>query len=138
MLTVLYKSTPKSLLIGIIYQIDARLWRKYFAVFRHAWAASAFKGAFGERLLLPDLRRHAANNAAWVDVVQARQGRIINSFYLFSNLIYLFICFINSIYYAAGKRCGQEEQLLPRHRPHRLVEVRPLRRPLRTGELDPK
>ena len=68
-------ATPKSLLIGM-YQIDARLWRKYGAVFRHAWAASAFKGAFGERLLLPDLERHAANNAAWVDVVQAhaRQG----------------------------------------------------------------
>ena len=58
-------------MIGIIHQIDARLWRKYGTVFRHAWAASAFKGAFGERLLLPDLERHAANHAAWVDVVQA-------------------------------------------------------------------
>ena len=42
-------------------------------MFRHAWAASAFKGAFGERLLLPDGERHAANNAAWMDVV-AREG----------------------------------------------------------------
>ena len=43
-------------------------------MFRHAWAASAFKGAFGERLLLPVGERHAANNAAWMDVV-AREGR---------------------------------------------------------------
>lgn len=55
------------------YQIDARLWRKYGLVFRHAWAASAFKGAFGERLLLPDLERHEANHAAWMGVV-AREG----------------------------------------------------------------
>ena len=42
-------------------------------MFRHAWVASAFKGAFGERLLLPDGERHAANNAAWMNVV-AREG----------------------------------------------------------------
>ena len=42
-------------------------------MFRHAWAASAFKGAFGERLLLPDRERHAANNAAWMGVV-AKEG----------------------------------------------------------------
>ena len=74
----IFDQRPNPSLTGI-YQIDARLWRKYFAVFRHAWAASAFKGAFGERLLLPDLERHAANNAAWMDVVQAhaRQGSAV-------------------------------------------------------------
>ena len=38
--------------------VDGDTWRTYSAVFAHLWTASAFKGAFGERLFMPNLHRH--------------------------------------------------------------------------------
>ena len=38
--------------------VDGDKWRMLSAVFSHIWTASAFKGAFGERLFMPNLHRH--------------------------------------------------------------------------------
>ena len=38
--------------------IDGPTWASYSASFDYIWAASAFKGAFGERLFMPNILRH--------------------------------------------------------------------------------
>ena len=38
--------------------IDKSTWSSYGSTFEHVWAASAFKGAFGERLFMPNVQRH--------------------------------------------------------------------------------
>lgn len=52
--------------------VQVQVWEKYGAVFRTAWAASAFKGAFGEQLYVPDARRHLENNLRWLEVMSQR------------------------------------------------------------------
>lgn len=49
--------------------VQPQVWEKYAAVFKTAWTASAFKGAFGETLYVPDARRHLENNLRWLDVM---------------------------------------------------------------------
>eukprot|EP00094_Tigriopus_californicus_P011003 TCALIF_10614-PA protein Name:"Similar to HEXDC Hexosaminidase D (Homo sapiens)" AED:0.13 eAED:0.13 QI:0/0.4/0.33/0.5/0.4/0.5/6/936/592 len=49
--------------------IDVYTWRKYVRVFKNIWVAGSFKGAFGERLLVPPLRRHSQNLQSWLDVI---------------------------------------------------------------------
>lgn len=49
--------------------VQPQVWEKYAAVFKTAWTASAFKGAFGETLYIPDARRHLENNLRWLDVM---------------------------------------------------------------------
>ena len=42
-----------------VNNVDGKNYRRtYSAVFPHLWTASAFKGAFGERLFMPNLHRH--------------------------------------------------------------------------------
>ena len=42
-----------------VNNVDVKNYRRtYSAVFPHLWTASAFKGAFGERLFMPNLHRH--------------------------------------------------------------------------------
>lgn len=49
--------------------VQSSVWDKYAAVFKTAWTASAFKGAFGPTLYVPDARRHLENNLRWLDVM---------------------------------------------------------------------
>ncbi|CAH1118945.1 unnamed protein product [Phaedon cochleariae] len=49
--------------------VQPAVWEKYAAVFQTAWTASAFKGAFGETLYIPNARRHLENNLRWLDVM---------------------------------------------------------------------
>ncbi|KAB0790321.1 hypothetical protein PPYR_12458 [Photinus pyralis] len=49
--------------------VQSPVWDKYASVFKTAWTASAFKGAFGESLYVPDARRHLENNLRWLDVM---------------------------------------------------------------------
>ncbi|ALC46773.1 CG7985, partial [Drosophila busckii] len=59
-----------------IYQfIQPQLWDTYAKIFPSAWAASAFKGAFGESLLVPPLQRHLENNIRWLAVIAKEGGR---------------------------------------------------------------
>ena len=41
--------------------VDASIWTTFGIAFDNIWTASAFKGAFGERLFSVNVQRHAAN-----------------------------------------------------------------------------
>lgn len=49
--------------------LPSSLWEKYSEVFPYLWTASAFKGAFGETLTVPDAKRHLENHKAWLNVM---------------------------------------------------------------------
>lgn len=49
-------------------------------VFKTAWAASAFKGAFGETLSIPDAKRHLENNLRWLEVMSQQEKRFKRGF----------------------------------------------------------
>ncbi|XP_053680565.1 hexosaminidase D [Anopheles nili] len=55
--------------------VQSATWEKYASVFSTAWAASAFKGAHGEGLLLPPIRRHLENTLRWLAVMQGEGSR---------------------------------------------------------------
>ena len=50
--------------------VDSLTWANYGEVFGHIWAASAYKGAFGERLYAVNVQRHVGNNLAWLEVMR--------------------------------------------------------------------
>lgn len=50
------------------------LWEKYSQVFPSMWTASAYKGAFGETLTVPDAKRHLENNRAWLTVMSEKNS----------------------------------------------------------------
>ncbi|KAF7269591.1 hypothetical protein GWI33_017368 [Rhynchophorus ferrugineus] len=52
--------------------VQPPIWDKYSAVFKTAWTASAFKGAFGETLYIPNGRRHLENNLRWLEVMSTQ------------------------------------------------------------------
>lgn len=58
--------------------VQTQVWEKYAAVFSTAWAASAFKGAFGETMFVPDARRHLENNLRWLEVM-SQQDRLFKT-----------------------------------------------------------
>ena len=57
--------------------IDYTIWRMYSELFRGIWAASAFKGASGERQYIPDILLHVKNQLAWLDVME-RESQQVN------------------------------------------------------------
>lgn len=60
--------------------VQPQIWEKYAAVFQTAWTASAFKGAFGETLYIPDARRHLENNLRWLDIMTQQSSYFKNGF----------------------------------------------------------
>lgn len=60
--------------LDIYHYISPQLWDTYAKVFHTAWAASAFKGAFGESLMLPPVPQHLENNLRWMAVI-AKEGK---------------------------------------------------------------
>lgn len=55
--------------------VTSQMWDKYATIFPTAWTASAFKGAFGETLVIPPARRHLENNLKWLAVIQSEDAR---------------------------------------------------------------
>ena len=49
--------------------VEPVAWSSYASVFEHVWAASAFKGAYGERLFSVNIQRHVANHVSWLEVM---------------------------------------------------------------------
>ncbi|RWS06838.1 hypothetical protein B4U79_08355 [Dinothrombium tinctorium] len=45
-------------------------WMTYAEVFPNLWTASAFKGAFGETLMVPNVKMHLENNEAWLEAMK--------------------------------------------------------------------
>jgi hexosaminidase len=58
--------------------IQSQTWEKYSQVFKTSWVAGAFKGAFGERLLIPQNRRHLENTLKWLAIMQNEGNRFQN------------------------------------------------------------
>ncbi|CAG7833840.1 unnamed protein product [Allacma fusca] len=50
----------------------------YTSVFPHIWVASAFKGAFGEKLYNVNINRHALNHLSWLKTLGNYQAKIKN------------------------------------------------------------
>uniref|UniRef100_A0A2P2I1L9 beta-N-acetylhexosaminidase n=1 Tax=Hirondellea gigas TaxID=1518452 RepID=A0A2P2I1L9_9CRUS len=60
--------------------VQPSMWTKYSQVFSHIWAASAFKGAFGEQLTVPNVRRHLDNHMNWLDVMSTESSKFSGGF----------------------------------------------------------
>lgn len=60
--------------------VQPSVWSKFAQVFPRIWAASAFKGAFGEQLTVPNVRRHLDNNLNWLDVMAAESPKFTGGF----------------------------------------------------------
>lgn len=60
--------------------VQPSVWTKYGQVFPNIWAASAFKGAFGEQLTVPNVRRHLDNNLNWLDVMASEATKFTGGF----------------------------------------------------------
>jgi len=56
------------------------VWEKYQIVFPYAWTASAFKGAFGETLYIPNVKRHLENNLNWLQLMSNENSRFTGGF----------------------------------------------------------
>lgn len=50
-------------------------WGTYSEAFESIWAASAFKGAFGETLTVPNARMHLENNEGWLEVMSEQHAK---------------------------------------------------------------
>lgn len=53
----------------IYHFVSYQVWTSFSEAFDNIWAASAFKGAFGETLTVPNVKMHLENNEAWVSVM---------------------------------------------------------------------
>ncbi|XP_063231562.1 hexosaminidase D [Bacillus rossius redtenbacheri] len=60
--------------------VPSMVWDKFAAVFPRVWAASAFKGAFGETLYVPNVKRHLENNLRWLEVMAAEGPKFKGGF----------------------------------------------------------
>ncbi|XP_025194416.1 hexosaminidase D [Melanaphis sacchari] len=56
------------------------VWEKYQIVFPNVWTASAFKGAFGETLYVPNVKRHLENNLNWLQLMSNENSRFTGGF----------------------------------------------------------
>ncbi|XP_069678922.1 hexosaminidase D-like [Periplaneta americana] len=60
--------------------VPSMVWDKFAAVFPYVWSASAFKGAFGETLYIPNVKRHLENNLRWLEVMSAEGPKFKGGF----------------------------------------------------------
>ncbi|XP_034234108.1 hexosaminidase D-like, partial [Thrips palmi] len=56
------------------------IWDKFASVFPRAWTASAFKGAFGETMYIPNIKRHLENNLKWLEVMTSEGPKFKEGF----------------------------------------------------------
>ena len=57
-----------------------RVYQTFAEVFPRAWTASAYKGAFGETLVLPPLRRHLDNTLNWLTTMRRESSLFSDGF----------------------------------------------------------
>ncbi|KAJ9578744.1 hypothetical protein L9F63_005033 [Diploptera punctata] len=60
--------------------VPSMVWDKFAAVFPYVWSASAFKGAFGETLYIPNVKRHLENNLRWLEVMSSEGPKFKGGF----------------------------------------------------------
>lgn len=55
-------------------------WDRFAAVFPYMWTASAYKGAHGETLVVPDSKRHLVNNLNWIKAMREQEQKLKGGF----------------------------------------------------------
>uniref|UniRef100_A0A1B6C721 beta-N-acetylhexosaminidase n=1 Tax=Clastoptera arizonana TaxID=38151 RepID=A0A1B6C721_9HEMI len=60
--------------------VPSSVWEKYAVTFPRIWTASAFKGAFGETLYIPNVKRHLENNLRWLQVMATEGPKFSGGF----------------------------------------------------------
>eukprot|EP00092_Neocalanus_flemingeri_P007701 GFUD01008317.1.p1 GENE.GFUD01008317.1~~GFUD01008317.1.p1 ORF type:complete len:703 (+),score=116.08 GFUD01008317.1:215-2323(+) len=60
--------------------VPSYTWDRYNQVFDYFWTASAFKGAHGETLVVPDVQRHLNNNLNWLALMAQEEPRMRGGF----------------------------------------------------------
>lgn len=55
-------------------------WDRYSDVFDWIWTASAFKGAHGETLVVPDIQKHLNNNLNWLQLMEEEKPKLKGGF----------------------------------------------------------
>ena len=60
--------------------VPSYTWDRYAQVFPHMWTASAFKGAHGETLVVPDSKRHLTNNLNWINLMGQEEAKLEGGF----------------------------------------------------------
>lgn len=60
--------------------VPSIVWDKFATVFPRVWTASAFKGAFGETMYIPNIKRHLENNLKWLEVMASEGPKFKEGF----------------------------------------------------------
>ncbi|KAJ1525711.1 hypothetical protein ONE63_008922 [Megalurothrips usitatus] len=60
--------------------VPSIVWDKFASVFPRVWTASAFKGAFGETMFIPNIKRHLENNLKWLEVMASEGPKFKEGF----------------------------------------------------------
>merc|ERR1719228_1149328 len=60
--------------------VPSYTWDRYSQVFQYFWTASAFKGAHGETLVVPDVKRHLVNNVNWLQLMGEEEPKLRGGF----------------------------------------------------------
>jgi len=60
--------------------VPSYTWDRYAQVFPYMWTASAFKGAHGETLVVPDSKRHLTNNMNWLTLMGEQEPKLSGGF----------------------------------------------------------
>lgn len=66
--------------VDMYNRITPSLLQIYAGVFPSVWAASAYKGAFGESLNIPPIEKHLENNIRWLAMIQQENAHFVNGF----------------------------------------------------------
>lgn len=57
---------------NVQHYVSSQVFAKYSRIFTTIWVASAFKGAFGEQLVVPPLKRHLENTLNWLSLIRTQ------------------------------------------------------------------
>lgn len=57
---------------NVQHYVSSQVFAKYSRIFATIWTASAFKGAFGEQLVVPPLKRHLENTLNWLSLMRTQ------------------------------------------------------------------
>ena len=60
--------------------VPSYTWDRYAMLFDFIWTASAFKGAHGETLVVPDVQKHLNNNLNWMALMAQEEPRTRGGF----------------------------------------------------------
>ena len=60
--------------------VPSYTWDRFAEVFDTIWTASAFKGAHGPTVTVPDVKKHLTNHLNWLDLMRNEESKFKNGF----------------------------------------------------------